>query len=65
MGDCGSKQHAMLDGVDDSVHVMIRHDKNMQKKRGEKEHGYVPRRSHPSMTADDGTDAAPSENADY
>ena len=54
----------MLDGVDDSVHVMIRHDKNMQKKRGEKEHGYVPRRSHPSMTADDGTDAAPSISCD-
>lgn len=63
MGGCGSKQHAMLDGVDDSVHVMIKHDKKMQKKRGEQEHGYVPRRSNPAMTADEGADAAPDDEA--
>lgn len=53
----------MLDGVDDSVHVMIKHDKKMQKKRGEQEHGYVPRRSNPAMTADEGADAAPDDEA--
>ena len=45
---CGSSRGG-LEHVDDSVHVMLKHDKKMQKKRGEKPHGYVPRAEHPLM----------------
>lgn len=48
---CGASRSA-LNTVDDSVHVMLQHDKKMQKKRGEKPHGYVPRAEHPLMHQD-------------
>lgn len=42
----------MLNTVDDSVHVMLKHDKKMQIKHGETPHGYVPRAEHPLMHQD-------------
>lgn len=42
-----------LNAVDDSVHVMIKHDKKKQKERGEMPHGYVPRAEHPLMQKSD------------
>jgi hypothetical protein len=48
---CGASRSA-LNTVDDSVHVMLQHDKKLQKKRGEKPHGYVPRAEHPLMHQD-------------
>jgi hypothetical protein len=47
MGVCGSKNH--LDTVDDSVHVMIQHDKKLAKQKGEPVRGYVPRAEHPLL----------------
>lgn len=38
-----------MSNVDDSVHVMIKHDKKRMAKKGEKPHGYVPRASHPLL----------------
>ena len=35
--------------VDDSVHVMLTHDKKMQKMKGAEPHGYVPRSEHPLL----------------
>ena len=49
---CGASKRNALNYVDDSVHVMLKHDKKMQKKRGEKPHGYVPRAEHPLMHQD-------------
>eukprot|EP00562_Extubocellulus_spinifer_P000079 CAMPEP_0178483014 /NCGR_PEP_ID=MMETSP0696-20121128/7018_1 /TAXON_ID=265572 /ORGANISM="Extubocellulus spinifer, Strain CCMP396" /LENGTH=77 /DNA_ID=CAMNT_0020110523 /DNA_START=100 /DNA_END=333 /DNA_ORIENTATION=- len=49
MGGCGSKHHSHLETVDDSVHVMLKHDKKKQKEKGEAEHGYVPRAAHPAL----------------
>ena len=43
MGGCGSKHHSHLETVDDSVHVMLKHDKKKQKEKGQAPHGYVPR----------------------
>lgn len=45
---CGASK-GTLATVDDSVHVMLSHDKKMQKKHGEKPHGYVPRAEHPLL----------------
>jgi hypothetical protein len=45
---CGSSK-GTLTTVDDSVHVMLKHDKKVQQKHGEKPHGYVPRAEHPLM----------------
>ena len=48
---CGGSKHA-LDTVDDSVHVLLAHDKKMAKKRGENPNvGYVPRAEHPLLKA--------------
>lgn len=47
MGCAGSK--GTLQTVDDSVHVMLKHDKKVQQKKGEKPQGYVPRQQHPLM----------------
>jgi hypothetical protein len=49
---CGPSKQSALNTVDDSVHVMLKHDKKMQKKHGEKPHGYVPRAEHPLMHQD-------------
>lgn len=47
---CGSSAHEdRLQTVDDSVHVMLAHDKKRQKEKGEKPHGYVPRAEHPLL----------------
>jgi hypothetical protein len=49
---CGSSKGNAFNTVDDSVHVMLKHDKKMQKKHGEKPHGYVPRAEHPLLHQD-------------
>mmetsp|Transcript_38521 Transcript_38521/g.59467 ORF Transcript_38521/g.59467 Transcript_38521/m.59467 type:complete len:81 (+) Transcript_38521:426-668(+) len=38
-----------LQTVDDSVHVMLAHDKKVQQQKGQKPHGYVPRAEHPLL----------------
>lgn len=46
---CGGSKHT-LDTVDDSVHVMLAHDKKVAKAHGEKPAtGYVPRAEHPLL----------------
>jgi hypothetical protein len=45
---CGSSKGG-LQTADDSVHVMLKHDKKVQQKKGEAPHGYVPRAEHPLM----------------
>lgn len=47
MGCASSK--GTLQTVDDSVHVMLKHDKKVQQKKGETPHGYVPRAEHPML----------------
>ena len=47
----GCMQSRGLDHVDDSVHVMLKHDKKAAQKKGEPVHGYVPRREHPLLKA--------------
>ncbi len=50
MGGCGSKHTSHLETVDDSVHVMLKHDKKKQKEKGKSEpQGYVPRAAHPAL----------------
>lgn len=49
---CGNSKEGMLNTVDDSVHVMLKHDKKMQIKHGEKPHGYIPRAEHPLLHQD-------------
>ena len=47
---CGQSHHdTRLQTVDDSVHVMLKHDKKRQQRNGEKPHGYVPRAEHPLL----------------
>jgi hypothetical protein len=46
---CGSSRESALQTVDDSVHVMLAHDRKVQKAKGEKPHGYVPRAEHPLL----------------
>lgn len=47
MGCMGSK--SSFGAVDDSVHVMLQHDKKMAKKNGQPTTGYVPRAEHPLL----------------
>ncbi len=47
---CGSSKHSLLT-VDDYVHVMLKHDKKVQQKKGLAPNGYVPRSEHPLMTS--------------
>lgn len=47
MGCGASKNH--LDTVDDSVHVMLQHDKKVAQKHGQQLTGYVPRAEHPLL----------------
>jgi hypothetical protein len=47
MGCGSSKNH--LEYVDDSVHVMLQHDKKVAQKKGEDIKGYVPRAEHPLL----------------
>lgn len=47
---CGSSAHEdRLQTVDDSVHVMLAHDKKRQKAKGGAPLGYVPRAEHPLL----------------
>ena len=48
MGCSSSKENALAN-VDDSVHVMIKHDKKKAQQKGEAPHGYVPRAPHPLL----------------
>eukprot|EP00549_Striatella_unipunctata_P014657 CAMPEP_0118701634 /NCGR_PEP_ID=MMETSP0800-20121206/17374_1 /TAXON_ID=210618 ORGANISM="Striatella unipunctata, Strain CCMP2910" /NCGR_SAMPLE_ID=MMETSP0800 /ASSEMBLY_ACC=CAM_ASM_000638 /LENGTH=63 /DNA_ID=CAMNT_0006602605 /DNA_START=100 /DNA_END=291 /DNA_ORIENTATION=+ len=50
MGGCSSKK-TQLGGhvVDDSVHVMLKHDKKKAKEQGDKNQAYVPRAEHPAV----------------
>lgn len=53
MGNClRSGEHSHLETVDDSVHVMISHDKKKQRQEGKPVTGYVPRAPHPSLNKD-------------
>ena len=45
---CGQSKGA-LTTVDDSVHVMLKHDKKVQQKKGEEPHGHVKRAPFPQM----------------
>jgi hypothetical protein len=47
MGCMGSKP--TFGAVDDSVHVMLQHDKKVAKKKGQPATGYVPRAEHPML----------------
>ena len=47
MGCCASRSH--LETVDDSVHVMLQHDKKVAQRKGETPKGYVPRAPHPLL----------------
>lgn len=47
---CGPSAHdTRLQTVDDSVHVMLTHDKKRQQQKGETPKGYVPRAEHPLL----------------
>ena len=46
---CSSSKANALANVDDSVHVMIKHDKKKAQQKGEAPHGYVPRAPHPLL----------------
>lgn len=47
---CGASSHdTRLQTVDDSVHVMLKHDKKRQQQKGEAPKGYVPRAEHPLL----------------
>jgi hypothetical protein len=47
---CGPSAHdTRLQTVDDSVHVMLKHDKKRQQQKGEAPKGYVPRAEHPLL----------------
>lgn len=45
---CGASKNALTQ-VDDSVHVMFKHDKKVQQKKGEPVHCYKERASHPLL----------------
>lgn len=47
---CGASKN-QLETVDDSVHVMLQHDKKAAQKKGEQPKGYVPRAEHPLLAA--------------
>lgn len=49
MGCGASKNDGTLHAVDDSVHVMLKHDKKVAAKKGEAPKGYVPRAPHPML----------------
>eukprot|EP00551_Chaetoceros_affinis_P000681 CAMPEP_0203644402 /NCGR_PEP_ID=MMETSP0088-20131115/9822_1 /ASSEMBLY_ACC=CAM_ASM_001087 /TAXON_ID=426623 /ORGANISM="Chaetoceros affinis, Strain CCMP159" /LENGTH=67 /DNA_ID=CAMNT_0050500893 /DNA_START=46 /DNA_END=249 /DNA_ORIENTATION=+ len=51
MGNCclSNKTNNTLSHLDDSVKVMVRHDTEAMKKKGQKPGGYVPRAPHPIL----------------
>jgi hypothetical protein len=54
---CSSSKESALSHVDDSVHVMIAHDKKRAKQKGQEPHGYVPRAPHPLLHNQNGDGA--------
>lgn len=48
MGICSSKA-SHLDHVDDSVHVMLKHDRKKRKDIGASSGGYKPRAANPAL----------------
>eukprot|EP00548_Thalassiothrix_antarctica_P000421 CAMPEP_0194129416 /NCGR_PEP_ID=MMETSP0152-20130528/651_1 /TAXON_ID=1049557 /ORGANISM="Thalassiothrix antarctica, Strain L6-D1" /LENGTH=64 /DNA_ID=CAMNT_0038823601 /DNA_START=138 /DNA_END=332 /DNA_ORIENTATION=- len=50
---CGQSKRA-LTTVDDSVHVMLKHDKKIQQKKGEVSHGFVQRAPFPNVSEEAG-----------
>ncbi|CAB9510514.1 expressed unknown protein [Seminavis robusta] len=50
---CGASKEG-LQTVDDSVHVMLKHDKKVAQKKGEAPKGYVPRAPHPLLQKQEG-----------
>ena len=48
MGGCTSK-NGHLDHVDDSVHVMLAHDRKKRKESGSANAGYKPRAANPAL----------------
>jgi len=53
---CGGSKSSRLNNVDDSVHVMINHDKKVQQRKGQPVHGYKPRAQHPLLMPNDKND---------
>ena len=49
MGACLSSSKGHLDEVDDSVHVMLAHDRKKRKETGEAPSGYKPRAANPAL----------------
>ena len=45
---CGASKEG-LQTVDDSVHVMLKHDKKVAQSKGQAPKGYVPRAPHPLL----------------
>lgn len=52
---CGPSRNT-LETVDDSVHVMLQHDKKAAQKAGKTVTGYVPRAEHPLLAAQNESD---------
>lgn len=46
---CGQSKGEGLQTVDDSVHVMLKHDKQVAQSKGQAPKGYVPRAPHPLL----------------
>lgn len=59
MGGCSSKNK--LNYVDDSVHVMLQHDKKQAMKANKPVTGYVPRAPHPLLDGDEGEQGSSKE----
>ena len=60
---CGASKDSALNHVDDSVHVMIAHDKKRAKEKGETPHGYVPRAPHPLLNKEAAAETNGAEGA--
>ena len=65
---CGASKNS-LETVDDSVHVMLKHDKKAAQKAGKTVTGYVPRAEHPLLATQNdnigetqGAESAQAEN---
>ena len=59
---CGFSRNN-LETVDDSVHVMLKHDKQAAQKSGKPVTGYVPRASHPLLDKQNGESGGEEEAA--
>ena len=63
MGACGSKA-THLDHVDDSVHVMLAHDRKKRKDIGASGGGYKPRTANPALDELKKAEGAKSDGGD-